>query len=199
MNKVSTQVLALFEQIDQQTEEFRQATGLSCPSDCGRCCDRPSVDATVLDVLPLAIALFQQGKAEEILDQLETNSLQRCIFYQPDPSNSQKGRCGVYTWRPSLCRLFGYATVRDKRGQPQLAACAELKATRSLTLTHIQQQLAEGLSAPSFVEFATQMETIDPTIGSQRFPINQAIQLALQKVGLRAQFLDLEDQADVGH
>ncbi|KAM3096343.1 YkgJ family cysteine cluster protein [Phormidesmis sp. 146-35] len=193
MNQTSNQVMALFEQIDQQTEEFRQATGLSCSSDCGRCCDRPSVEATVLDVLPLAIALFQQGKAEEILDQLETDSPQRCIFYQPDPTNSQKGRCGVYLWRPSLCRLFGYAAVRDKHGQPQLAACTELKATRSLTLTHIQQQLTQGLSAPSFVEFATRMESIDPAIGSQRFPINQAIRLALQKVGLSAQFSDLED------
>jgi uncharacterized protein len=163
-SNISAQVLALFEQIDQQTQEFRQATGLSCASDCGRCCDCPSVDATVLDVLPLAIALFQQGKAEEILGQLETDSPQRCIFYQPDALDSQKGRCGIYPWRPSLCRLFGYATVRDKQGQPQLAACAEHKATRSPTLTQIQQQLAQGLSAPSFVEFAMRMETIAPSV-----------------------------------
>ncbi|MGV0028441.1 YkgJ family cysteine cluster protein [Phormidesmis priestleyi] len=192
--KISAQVMSLFAQIDQQTKEFRQATGLSCPSECGHCCNHPNIDITVLDVLPLAIALFQQGKAEQVLNQLETDSPQQCIFYQPDRVNSQKGRCGIYAWRPSICRLFGYATVRDKRGQPNLAACSEHKATRSLTLTHIQQQLAEGLSAPGFVEFAMRLEAIEPAIGSERFPINQAIRLALHKVGLSAQFSALEDQ-----
>jgi Fe-S-cluster containining protein len=193
--KISAQVISVFEQIDQQTEDFRQATGLSCPSECGHCCNHPGIDVTILDVLPLAIALFQQDKVEQVLDQIETDSPQRCIFYQPDRLAPQKGRCGIYAWRPSICRLFGYATVRDKQGNPQLAACAEHKATRSLTLAHIQQQLAEGLSAPGFVEFAMRLEAIDPAIGRERFPINQAIRLALQKVGLSAQFLALEEQS----
>ena len=185
---ITHQVMALFDDIDRQTQAFQDATDLQCPSGCGKCCENPQVEVTVLDGIPLAIALFQQGDGETWLARLTEPARASCLFYAPDLEQAGNGRCTVYPWRPLLCRTFGFATVRNKQGTPELAACAVHKATQPETVKRCQTAIATGLVAPNFADLAMQLAAIDPAIGNQRWPINQAMQLALERVGFWLQW-----------
>lgn len=180
------QVQASYREIDQETAALQAATGLQCPAGCGQCCENPEIETTVLEMLPIAAELWHQGEAEKWLQQVaELKQTDTCVFYQRDPNVPGNGRCSVYPWRPSICRLFGFATVTNKRGLPQLAACACHKKIVPEIVEKVQEAIAQGLSAPNFAEIATQITHLDPSLGQQQWPINQAFKLALEQIGLR--------------
>jgi uncharacterized protein len=189
---IADQVNNLFAEIDLQTQAFQAATGLSCPPGCGQCCDNEHIEVTVLDCLPLAIDLFQTGKSEFWLAQFTEPPRNSCLFYQPDPHEFGNGQCLQYAGRPLLCRTFGFGTVRNKVGRPELAVCSVHRATQGETVARSQQAIASGLPAPNFADLAMQLESIDPAIGRQRYPINQAMRQALERVGFRQQWVEEE-------
>jgi uncharacterized protein len=189
---IADQVNNLFAEIDRQTQAFQAATGLSCPPGCGQCCDNEHIEVTVLDCLPLAIELFQTGNGEFWLTQFTEPPRNSCLFYQPDPHQSGNGQCLQYAGRPLLCRTFGFGTVRNKVGRPELAVCSVHRATQPEIIERSQQAIADGLPAPNFADLAMQLESIDPAIGRQRYPINQAMRQALERVGFRQQWAEEE-------
>lgn len=181
--------MAVFQDIDRQTAEFQQATGLQCPPGCGKCCQSPTVEVTVLDCLPYAIELLSQNSAIAVLEQLAALPVNApCIFYQMDAVIPGNGRCGIYAWRPALCRLFGFATVRDKHGQVELATCVEHKASQPAIVAEIPAALVQGLAAPSFSQCTQSIAEIEPSMGTECMPINQAWQQAIERVGLWMQW-----------
>lgn len=183
----STEVLRAYAQIDAETTAVQAETGLHCPEGCGRCCENPHIETTPLEMLPMALEIFRRG---EHIAWLERVSLAAppgiCVCYETDPYVSGNGRCQLYAWRPSLCRLFGFAATRDKDGNATLASCAHHKAVMPDTLAAVQTSLANGLSIPQFAHWQTQLASIDPHWGYQRMPINQALQVALERIGLMA-------------
>lgn len=185
---IADQVSELFVEIDRQTQAFQAATGLHCPSGCGKCCENEHVEVTVLDCLPLAIDLFDQGKGEFWLTQFAEPARDSCLFYQPDPLQSGNGQCLQYAGRPLLCRTFGFGTVRNKLGLPELAVCSVHRATQLEIVERSQESIAAGLPAPNFADLAMRLGAIDPAIGHQRYPINQAMQRALERVGFQLQW-----------
>ncbi len=187
--------MAVFQDIDRQTAEFQQATGLQCPPGCGKCCQSPTVEVTVLDCLPYALELLSQdgaqAGADAVLEQLAAlPAAAPCVFYQMDAVIPGNGRCGIYAWRPALCRLFGFATVRDKQGQVQLATCVEHKTSQPAIVSEIPAALGRGLPAPSFSHCAQTIAEIEPSLGTEYMPINQAWQQAIERVGLWMQWQD---------
>jgi uncharacterized protein len=188
---VAQQVMELYTQIDQKIAAFQQATQLHCPPGCGACCENPQVEVTPLELLPLAIELFQRGEATDWLERVSTELLPDvCVFYKPDPLIPGNGRCQVYPWRPTLCRLFGFATVRNRLSQPELAACVRHKATQPDQVAQAQAAIAQGLPAPNFAELSQQVANLDPYWGTQPMPINQALRVALERVGISYQYQD---------
>lgn len=185
---VASQVSNLFSEIDRHTQAFQSATGLHCLSGCGQCCDNEKIEVTVLDCLPLAIDLFQKGEGEFWLAQFTEPSRESCLFYQADPVKAGNGQCLQYAGRPLLCRTFGFGTVRNKAGIAELAVCAVHRATQPETVLRSQQSIAAGLPAPNFADLAMQLEAIDPAIGRERYPINQAMRRALERVGFQRQW-----------
>jgi uncharacterized protein len=184
------QVSELFSEIDRQTQAFQTATGLHCPSGCGKCCENEHVEVTVLDCLPLAIDLFDQGKGEFWLTQFAEPTRDSCLFYQPDLQKTGNGQCLQYAGRPLLCRTFGFGTVRNKMGLPELAVCTVHRATQPEIVERSQESIAAGLPAPNFADLAMRLEGIDPAIGHQRYPINQAMERALERVGFQRQWTE---------
>lgn len=125
---VIKQVEQIFQEIDRQTATLQAATGLHCPPGCGRCCENPEVETTVLEMMPLALELWQRGEVLQWIDRSQAvEERGPCVFYHPDPFIPGNGRCSVYSWRPTICRLFAFATVTNKQGQPELAACVRQK------------------------------------------------------------------------
>lgn len=196
IDEIAEQVTDLYGQIDQQTYAFQAATQLHCPAGCGRCCENPHVEATPLEMVPLAVELFRQGEATKWLGKsVEINETNACLFYEPDLGVPGNGRCQVYLWRPSICRLFGYATVADREGQPSFAACMRHKADVPEAVTTIQKAIANGLPAPSFA-MSQQIAHLAPHLSAERMPLNQALNVALRWVGLRFQMEEQVERSD---
>ncbi|MBW4680721.1 MAG: YkgJ family cysteine cluster protein [Microcoleus vaginatus WJT46-NPBG5] len=186
---VIERLLALYQQIDEETTAFQAVTGLQCPADCGRCCENPEIEATPLEMLPLAIELLRQGKAQQWLERLAAlNERSVCVFYQSDPLIPGNGRCGVYAGRPAVCRLFGYATVKNKQGTPELAACRHHKQTVPAAVEIAKAAIIAGVPAPNFSDYGNEIANLDPNLGQMQMPLNQALKIALERVGLIAQF-----------
>jgi Fe-S-cluster containining protein len=180
--KVVRDMTALLDDIDRQTEKFSVQTGLKCKSGCGACCENPDVETTVAEVMPLAVYLWSSSLAEAYLSNPSKSS---CVFYKPDPVLQGQGRCGIYAYRPGLCRLFGFASRKDKHGKPELMTCKLIKDNQPQACQRTQEALRKGLVAPLLTTHAFSVSNIDPVHGQKLLPINQAICQAVEKIGYR--------------
>ena len=178
-------VLNLYAGVDSKIEEFKKASSLKCVSGCGRCCENPKISITVLEVFPLACKLWQDKMAPAILAQMAKDSTQGvCVFYQPDAIVAGSGRCGVYPLRPLLCRLFGFSAKMDKHGNPSLVTCSTMKNYCAQEYKQVVKHFSEKtLAVPRMQEYGIQLLCIDSYWAREQLPINQAIRMALEKVG----------------
>jgi Fe-S-cluster containining protein len=98
------------------------------------------------------------------------------------------GRCQVYLWRPTICRLFGFATVTSKAGEVQLAACVRHKAAMPDIVAQTQVLINQKtVHPPNFADISQQIASLEPGFGHQALPINEALKVAVEKVGLYLQ------------
>ena len=180
--------MALYAQIDQLTDTFLATTQLHCPSGCGWCCTSPEVEATPLEMLPIAFELFGRGEGEVWIERTtREHEIKTCLFYQPDPLIPDKGRCQAYAMRPTVCRLFGWSTATNKLAQSELIVCTRHRAMMPEVVASATSAIANGLEAPNMAALSQQVENLDPELGRQRMPINQALRVALFRVGLELQ------------
>jgi Fe-S-cluster containining protein len=181
MNIVS-QVMALYADLDRQVATFQLESGIRCLPQCGRCCPVADIFTTVLEMLPLAGEILRQGTAEKWLTRIAlAAALPGCVLYQSDLPENADGHCGFYPWRPSVCRLFGFASVRTRGGERNLAACKWLKAASPEIVSSAG---AHAAKAPRFSDVGALLYAIDPAAGSRLMPINEALQRAIQWMGL---------------
>lgn len=187
--KIANQVKELYKKIDQQTENLAKITGLKCPPGCGKCCDNPDIEATPIEMLPIALELFDKKQSQKWIEKAEAENWEGgCIFYQRDEFIAGNGRCSIYAFRPSVCRLFGFATVKNKQGTDEFAACRYHKEMMPEVVQKVKESIAGGMPMASFPESAIQLSNIEPQLGNQRMPINQALKIAIHRVGLMAQW-----------
>ncbi len=188
-NHLSRRVLELYSEIDRQTSEFRRATGIVCPPGCGECCLAVVPRVSVIELLPAAEESFLRGEAESLLERIAlVGEDGRCVFFSPDPFTLGNGRCTYYEFRPSVCRLFAYGTVKSKGGKPELVTCRRHKEKDPKIFRRVQEAISEGLATPKFDQFLLQIFALDPSRGLERVPINQALRLALERCGLTIRF-----------
>lgn len=191
-------VLSIYDALDENILRFKQTAGIDCAPGCGRCCERPgsAIEAGVLELLPLSLELWQGKEAEGRLAQArQAGEHAPCIFYGPDPSLPGNGRCGVYRLRPLVCRLFGFSFRRDKYGRPVLVACRVMKKiypdlSARFGSTVEPGGLAALIAALNMTDYAHRMAGVEPSLGSRRMPINEAVACALEKAGLMRQFIE---------
>jgi Fe-S-cluster containining protein len=160
--------LALYQDADRATTALSSATGLACPTGCGECCARHDPHVTIADVEPIADAAVADGTAEAMLDRALAAPAGPCVYFAP---GRLPGGCTIYELRPVLCRLFGFAAVRDKHGAPARAA-AHVAAGGDVAILAEYQARADGLEP-------------DPA-RTEQLPINVALSRALERALLRA-------------
>lgn len=131
----------------------------------------------------IARSLVQAGRGEAALTQAREQTI--CIFYQ---AGRLPGGCTIYAQRPLLCRLFGYAAVRDKHGALELAVCHVHKEVQSAEAERARAWIADGNPVAVFADLQAPMDALDPTYATERMPINEALARALERDLLRAQF-----------
>ena len=178
------QVQRLYGQLEQEIGNFQKASGIHCLSGCGHCCTKPNIEAAVLEFLPLAFDLYLQRRSEQVRLELTDSKHPICHLYQPltlGTAAYQMGQCGDYVNRGLICRLFGYATTRDKNGQRVLSTCKWIKSTQPDEVASAQALIARG-EVPHYLNYYQKLVQIDFKLGQQYLPVNEAILQAIEEV-----------------
>src|SRR4051812_18901933 len=97
----------LYEEMSSTFSSYQSSTGWSCLSGCGKCCLNPEIEASPLEMIPMALKLYDEGKLEAWIEKLKSTDQEFCLAYEGDIQG--KGKCGQYSTRPSVCRMFGVA------------------------------------------------------------------------------------------
>ncbi|GGO66394.1 YkgJ family cysteine cluster protein [Bowmanella pacifica] len=196
LRDLSRLVEAVYGELDHTFGTYQQNSGLTCRPGCGACCNNPEIDATALEMLPLALEIYDQGRAEQVLQELEAYSGFACFHYVRHSLDGVQGQCGVYQQRPAICRMFGAAGVKDKQAGMRLSVCRTIKADRT---AEYQQTLITMLSAPApgIAAGKDRVRSLDYELGKQDLPINQALKMALERVLFMAYYSDFEQSEDV--
>ena len=177
-------VEALYDRLEIEIAEFQNKTHLGSVPGCGKCCNNPDIDASPLEFLPWAFHLYLKGKAEVVLDQLNTTTtLTKCHIYRPfSEFEADRGSCSDYKYRGLICRLFGYGASSDKYGQLRLVTCKIIKEGQKENYDKSTTAINEGLVVPIFTDYYMNLSQIDFQLGNVVVPINKALKLALEEV-----------------
>jgi uncharacterized protein len=185
MSDLPEEVLNIYQEADRKILKFQEATGLKCPPGCGSCCVSQEVEATVLEVLPLAMESFS-AQQEDLLyakiEEQERTGDRVCVLYQPDPRTPGNGRCTYYKVRPLLCRLFGFAARKSKEGNVELCTCKRLRAAFPEVVQKEGDKVLSKFSLPVYQEISMRIAVLNPDMGFRRLPLNLAIRSAIEKV-----------------
>lgn len=171
----------LFHQLEQESTQFKQASGIACVAGCGKCCTSPDIEASPLEFLPWAFHLFLNDEAEKTLHRLKETHSTTCIVYKPS-SIIDQGSCRNYKYRGLICHLFGFAANTDKYGNLRLATCKIIKDGQADNYNSTAEAITKGLHVPIFTEYYMQLNQIDFNMGNIILPINKALQMAIEEV-----------------
>ncbi len=174
----------LYEEMGQAFSTYQKTTGLNCMSGCGRCCLNPDVEASILEMLPLALRIYDEKNVNEWINRLETSEQESCLLYQS--VSEGKGQCGFYQERPSICRMFGVAGSLDKRKEVALSICKFLKEEYPEKIESLKTE--KKADAPILMHWSSRLTALHPELTKERYAINDALRRALEKVAFYAQY-----------
>jgi uncharacterized protein len=173
-------VQRVYTKLDREISKVQLESGMHCLSGCGECCKKPDIEATPLEFLPLALKLYDDGKAESFLEELQNNSSSTCHVFRPYVTNFG-GLCNEYPYRGLICRLFGFTARRDKEGKPEIVTCKLIKTHQEKEYQQAIDNIKNGKRIPIMSEFYTRLSSIDPSL-AQFYPINKAMEVAVETV-----------------
>ena len=181
LQQLSFAVAEVMSQVGQAYATYQQQRDLPCRPGCGECCQYPEIEATVLEMLPLAFRLISEQRAETVLEALATSTDQRCYFYQSHSADHKQGQCSVYQQRPGICRFFGAAGYTGRSGEMQLSTCRNIKADHPQAYAATLIAL-ESDPPPLIRHGQEQIRQLDPELARTALPLNQALVKALELV-----------------
>jgi uncharacterized protein len=170
----------VFQKLDAEIASFQSATGLHCTYGCGKCCFKPDIEATSLEFLPFAFHLYQQQQAERWLERLRHTDSPVCLIL--DEARQGAGLCTQYAHRGLICRLFGYSARTNKYGAKELVTCQIIKTEQSGHYAKAQAGISQGLPVPVMHHYYLQLNAIDFNLAQDFYPINKAIERAIETV-----------------
>lgn len=179
----------LLAEIDRRTQAFAMQSGLQCPAGCGECCEKPEVEATILEMLPAARSILQSGSVEAFFQNARRDGI--CMLYQ-NSGQPGKGRCTRYGERGLICRMFGFAGRIRGNGRAELAACRIHRADQADRVA-----ASERMAFPLFSDAAIALAGLDPDLGTRRYPINEALLRAIDYLGLRMQYQETPEPESI--
>ncbi|MBS3906955.1 MAG: YkgJ family cysteine cluster protein [Syntrophaceae bacterium] len=58
---------------------------------------------------------FLEERPKQWLERIASvRETERCVFFHPDPLIPGNGHCQLYVFRPSVCRLFPFAAMKNE-------------------------------------------------------------------------------------
>lgn len=179
IREFSDNLQKLYEEMAIVFSTYQKEMNLPCLSGCGRCCMNPDVEASMLEMIPLALKIYDEGKLDEWLKRLENPRQDYCLLFEAQGHEGQ-GQCSSYQERPSVCRMFGVAGYFDKHHKATLSICKYIKE---------QNSNPQNIGAPPMIaEWSSHMVNLHPDLIRNKKPINAAIREALEKIAFYAQY-----------
>lgn len=112
---IAEKVAEIYEWLDSEIEKNKALLG-KC-SGCGRCCDFEGFDHLLFVTSPELVFLKQNLKDKKI----KTMQASRCPY-------NEQGKCTIYSFRFSGCRVFYCKGNRDFQNELSESAVAKLKS-----------------------------------------------------------------------
>lgn len=187
LRDTASQLMILNDEIAQTYSRYQNDRKLFCRSGCGQCCLHPGIEASVLEMLPLALHLYDQGIAESTLEALQQHTAEGCFFYQASSDDRKSGQCGVYPYRPAVCRMFGAAGYSGRSGEVLLSICKVIRADEPDAVAATEQSL-HSETPPMMRHHKAQIARLDYELSKENMPIKQATLAALEKVLTKAYY-----------
>lgn len=178
------------DQIAFLSRAVHKGKAFACPSGCGTCCE-----GFVPDVLPAEAAFI----ALWLLENEPDLAAEAAAWGEPGISalppcpllrhTSEGVRCAIYPARPLVCRLFGFAGVRDREGRTSFRPCVSLPsgaATGGARPSMVGDDLvrAYGSAPPVMADYAAELASLRPGEAAERPLLISALPAALGWVGL---------------
>ncbi|CAI4171939.1 YkgJ family cysteine cluster protein [Alteromonas sp. DY56-G5] len=196
LRELSSQVMDVYQSLSQEFSAYQSSQSLNCVEKCGACCNNPDIEVSPLEMLPLALHLFDTGRAEQAFDELDNYSGFACKQYQRLSLDGKEGYCGIYEYRPGICRMFGAAGYKTKSGEATLSVCKPIKQAvpEKYAAALIAIQPAWGQSnysdpmsisnskPPMIAEGRQKLAQLDYELGDKLIPINDALRYILEKI-----------------
>ena len=205
LRELSSQVMDVYQSLSQEFSAYQSSQSLNCVEKCGACCNNPDIEVSPLEMLPLALHLFDTGRAEQEFDELDNYSGFACKQYQRLSLDGKEGFCGIYEYRPGICRMFGAAGYKTKSGEATLSVCKPIKQAvpqkYAAALISIQPQRSDAIEQlfigdiaannagqstaikpPMIAEGRQKLAQLDYELGDKLMPINDALRFMLEKI-----------------
>lgn len=170
----------VFDNLDQEIASFQSWSGLHCNWGCGKCCFKPDIEATILEFLPFAQHLYNEGIAFEWLEKLKESDSSICLIL--NPTQQTAGLCSQYKHRGLICRLFGYSARTNKYGAKELVTCQVIKSEQASEFQAAATHISEGKNVPVMSQYYMRLHAIDFELTREFFPINEAIKRAIEVI-----------------
>jgi len=186
----------VYQSLSQEFSAYQSSQSLNCVEKCGACCSNPDIEVSPLEMLPLALHLFDTGRAEQAFDELDSYSGFACKQYQRLSLDGKEGYCGIYEYRPGICRMFGAAGYKTKSGEATLSVCKPIKQAvpekYAAALIAIQPAWGQSNNSdpmsisnskpPMIAEGRQKLAQLDYELGDKLIPINDALRYILEKI-----------------
>ncbi|MCE5256636.1 MAG: YkgJ family cysteine cluster protein [Spirochaetaceae bacterium] len=186
----------IYDDVAQKQQNFAAALKLrglsvSCPRDCGLCCEHfmPDILPVEADMLAYHLLLRRPALIQLVFQDADKSARSDgCPFWNAEG----RGRnCLVYEGRPLICRLFGCSTVHSKKGEPVFALCKQFPHNPQVPQRRYigAQQIQDSFGAipPAMSDYSAMILGIEPDGVSSRMPLDKALPPALNRVALMLQ------------
>jgi Fe-S-cluster containining protein len=167
----------VFQALDHDLTSFQTQSGLHCKSGCGKCCQKPDIDATVLEFLPMAYHAFKQNTSEELYEKASSQPDGLCLMLD---STKSSGMCLDYKFRGMVCRVFGFTARINRLGLKDMITCRTIKTEQEENYSKVITGAPEGI--PLAQSYYRRLMNIDADLGRTQYPINVAIKKAIEEV-----------------
>jgi Fe-S-cluster containining protein len=178
------EIMGEFDRISKEFSSFQTASKLECIEGCGKCCFKPDIYCSPVELLPLALELLARGEAQEMYEKVLGKNNERCIFLNVDNEEKYVGKCSFYKNRPLVCRTFGVSARHDKDKKVEFSVCRPLKEKKALEYQSLLEKKfsLEDSTLPFIDVCKNRLSALDPLFYEEEFPINQALTMILEKV-----------------
>jgi uncharacterized protein len=171
----------IYKTIDRNIAKLQKATHMRCLHNCGECCERSRFDIHPIEIFPLVFSLYLKKQLPLYLGRLNqdpTNN--QCLFYHVEKPGL--GYCTQYQWRPLTCRVFGFATRRNKYGQDELVCCKLIKEKMPNDFAAAANLVAAGNHIVRMSDYSYQISLLATHLSAKRMSINHAFAFGANRI-----------------